>query len=274
MSKLLYNSVVGRIFLKILITPAISKIAGVFMNSKISKYYIKRFIKSNNIDMSDYILENWNSFNEFFTRKLKSGKRPVDMHENVLISPCDGYLTVYNITNDSCFEIKNSLYSLEELLKSKPLAKQYEDGICLVFRLTPSDYHRYIYPDNGAKGKNYYIPGKFHTVRPVAFYHYPVFKTNSREYTILRTNNFDDVIFMEVGAMMVGKICNNHQEHNFRRGEEKGRFEFGGSTIVMILKKDTVLIDSDIIDHLKEKEEYQVKLGERIGYHSQKMHTT
>ena len=67
MSKLLYNTVFGRIFLKILVTPAISKIAGVFMNSKLSKFYIKRFVKTNHIDMSDYILENWNSFNEFFT---------------------------------------------------------------------------------------------------------------------------------------------------------------------------------------------------------------
>ncbi len=266
MSKLLYNTVLGRMFLKILITPAISKIAGVFMNSKLSKFYIKSFIKSNNIDMSEYILENWDCFNEFFTRRLKSGKRPVDMHENVLISPCDGYLTVYDINTDSQFEIKNSIYSLKDLVKNETLAKEYEGGICLVFRLTPSDYHRYIYPDNGAKGKNYYIHGKFHTVRPVAFNHYPVFKTNSREYTILRTNNFDDVIFMEVGAMLVGKICNYHQEHNFRRGEEKGRFEFGGSTIVMILKKDIATINQSILGYLETNEEYQVKLGEKIGF--------
>ncbi|MBE7049891.1 MAG: phosphatidylserine decarboxylase [Ruminococcaceae bacterium] len=266
MSKFLYNTVFGRMILKVLVTPAISKIAGVFMNSKLSKHYINRFIKSNNIDMSDYILDNWSCFNEFFTRRLKNGKRSVDMHDNSLIAPCDGYLTIYDINPDSEFEIKNSVYSLKDLVKNETLAKEYESGICLVFRLTPSDYHRYIYPDNGAKGKNYYIPGKLHTVRPIAFNHYPVFKTNSREYTILRTNNFDDVVFMEVGAMMVGKICNYHQEHNFRRGEEKGRFEFGGSTIIMLLKKDIAYIDRSILDYLKENEEYQVKLGERIGF--------
>lgn len=265
MSKFLYNTVCGRMFLKILVTPAISKIAGVFMNSKLSKLYINRFIKSNNIDMSDYIRDNWSCFNEFFTRRLKNGKRPVDMHESSLISPCDGYLTVYNIDSESAFEIKNTVYSLKDLINSESLAGEYIGGTCLVFRLTPSDYHRYIYPDTGAKGKNYYIPGKFHTVRPIAFDHYPVFKTNSREYTILRTNNFDDVIFMEVGAMLVGKICNNHQEHNFRRGEEKGRFEFGGSTIVMILKKDTAVIDRNILEYLDKNDEFQVKLGEKIG---------
>lgn len=265
MSWRLYNTVYGRFLLKILTTPAISKIAGVFMNSHLSVLGIKWFIKANNIDMSDYKTENWRSFNEFFTRKIKVGKRPLDMHENALISPCDGYLSVCDINEDSSFEIKNSVYTMRELLNGDPVCDMYEGGLCLIFRLTPADYHRYVYPDNGAKGKNFFIPGKLHTVRPVAFDKYPVFKTNSREYTILRTNNFDDVVFMEVGAMLVGKICNNHQEHNFRRGEEKGRFEFGGSTIIMLLKKDVADVNDDIRQCNAQGKEYMVKLGEKIG---------
>ena len=265
MSNILYNTVCGRFLLKILTTPAISKIAGVFMNSYLSVFLINGFIKSNKIDMSDYKTENWKCFNEFFTRKLKAGKRPVDMHENALISPCDGYLTVYDIDETSSFEIKNSVYTMKELLKNDALSEVYDGGLCLIFRLTPADYHRYIYPDTGAKGKNFYIPGKLHTVRPVAFDKYPVFKTNSREYTVLRTNNFDDVVFMEVGAMMVGKICNNHQEHNFKRGEEKGKFEFGGSTIIMVLKKDVAHVSDEIRRYNVAGEEFKVKLGEKIG---------
>lgn len=265
MSRFLYNTACGRFLLKILTTPAISKIAGVFMNSYFSVFLIKGFIKSNNIDMSDFKTENWKSFNEFFTRKIKQGKRVADMRETSLISPCDGYLTVYDINENSSFEIKNSVYTVSELIKNDSLADQYDGGICLVFRLTPAHYHRYIYPDTGAKGKNIFIPGKLHTVRPVAFDRYPVFKTNSREYTILRTNNFDDVVFMEVGAMLVGKICNDHQEHNFRRGEEKGRFEFGGSTIVMMIKKDVALIDPYIRENCSNGDELEVKLGEKIG---------
>lgn len=261
----LYHTVWGRCLLKILTTPAISKMAGVFMNSSLSKSYIKRFIKKNNIDMSDYKTENWTCFNEFFTRKLRAGKRSPVMQANILISPCDGYLSVYHITPDSTFEIKNSVYTISELTQNAQIANEYDNGLCLIFRLTPSDYHRYIYPDTGAKGKNTFIPGVLHTVRPVAFDKYPVFKTNSREYTILRTNNFDDVVFMEVGAMLVGKICNYHQEHNFKRGEEKGKFEFGGSTIIMLLKKDVALIDSDIKEVCNNGEEFKVRLGEKIG---------
>ncbi|MBQ4527826.1 MAG: phosphatidylserine decarboxylase [Clostridia bacterium] len=265
MPQRLYHTAYGRCLLKILTTPAISKLAGVFMNSPLSKFYIKHFIKKNNIDMSDYRIENWSCFNEFFTRKLKNGKRNPLMQANALISPCDGYLTVYNITPESTFNIKDSVYTISDLTQNNDIADEYNGGLCLVFRLTPSDYHRYIYPDTGAKGKNIFIRGILHTVRPVAFDKYPVFKTNSREYTILRTNNFDDVVFMEVGAMMVGKICNYHQEHNFKRGEEKGKFEFGGSTIIMLLKKDIVLMDRDITETVEKGEEFRIKLGEKIG---------
>ena len=261
----LYTTLPGRILLRLLTTPAISKMAGSFMNSYLSKFIIEPFIKKNSIDMSDYKIENWKCFNHFFTRNLRPGKRPVDMNPISLISPCDGYLTAYNISPDSSFEIKNTSYSLGELLHNPSLASEYEGGLCLVFRLTPSDYHRYIYPDTGAKLKNISIPGVFHTVRPIAFEKYPVFKTNSREYTILGTNNFDDVVFMEVGALLVGKIVNYHQEYTFTRGEEKGMFEFGGSTIIMLIKKDIALIDTEIKSASNRGEEYKVKMGESIG---------
>lgn len=261
----LYDTVFGRCLLKILTTPAISKMAGAFMNSTLSKPYIKYFIKSNKIDLADYKIDNWQCFNEFFTRELKSGKRVIDNDENSFISPCDSYLSIYKISEDSTFKIKDSVYTIEELVNDKSIQNEYEGGLCLVFRLTPSDYHRYIYPDNGCKGKNYFIKGILHTVRPVAFNRYKVFKTNSREYTILKTNNFEDIVFIEVGAMLVGKIKNYHQEHNFKRGEEKGKFEFGGSTICMIVKKDIVEIEPRIIQALETQSEFKVKLGEKIG---------
>ena len=264
MSKL-YTTLAGRMLLKILTTPAVSKMAGSFMESYLSKFIIEPFIKKNKIDMSDYKIENWKCFNQFFTRNLRPGKRQIDMNPVSLISPCDGYLTVYNISDESSFEIKNTIYTLDELLEDSKLASQYHGGLCLVFRLTPSDYHRYIYPDTGAKLKNIYIPGIFHTVRPIAFKKYPVFKTNCREYTVLGTNNFDDVVFMEVGAMMVGKIVNYHQEYSFTKGQEKGRFEFGGSTIIMLIKKDVALIDTEIKSASNSGKEYKVKLGESIG---------
>ncbi len=265
MLKKLYNSFAGRCLLKVLTSPVVSKAAGAFMNSTFSKPLIKPFIKKNNIDMSDYKVENWHCFNEFFTRKLRPGKRPVDQRELTLVSPCDGYLTVYNLSPGASFEIKNTVYTAADLLQNRSLADEYQGGQCLVFRLTPSDYHRYIYPDKGCKGKNIHIPGVLHTVRPIAFEKYPVFTANAREYTILRTNNFDDMVYMEVGAMMVGKIHNYHQECNFDRGDEKGMFLFGGSTIIILIKKDVAIIDSEIKECSNMGKEFKVRLGESIG---------
>ncbi len=265
MPRRLYHTFYGRFLLKVMTLPAFSKMAGSFMNSEFSRLYIKRFIKKNNIDLSEYKIENWQNFNEFFTRKFKAGKRTPVMTDNTLIAPCDGYISVYEITENSAFRIKDTPYSINELLADDSFESQYKGGLCLIFRLTPSDYHRYIYPDSGAKGKNIFIPGKLHTVRPLVHDFVPVYKTNCREYTILRTNNFDDIVFVEVGAMLVGKICNYHQEHNFKRGEEKGKFEFGGSTIIMLIKKGVAQLDEDIRATTNTDCEIKVKLGEQIG---------
>ena len=135
----------------------------------------------------------------------------------------------------------------------------------LVFRLCADDYHRYIYLDNGVKEKNVFIPGVLNTVRPIAFEHFDIYKRNSREYTILHTEHFDDIVQVEVGALLVGKISNLHQEHEFKRGEEKGMFLYGGSTIVLLLEKGSVKIAEKIFEKTRLGEEYEVKMGERIS---------
>ena len=95
--------------------------------------------------------------------------------------------------------------------------------------------------------------------------HYNFYKTNNREYTILNTDNFGLVVFVEVGAMGIGKIKNHHEEYKFKKGEEKGYFEFGGSTIVLLVKKNILKIDDDIINNSNHGIETIVKYGERIA---------
>ena len=154
---------------------------------------------------------------------------------------------------------------MSSLLQNEELARRYCGGICAIFRLTVSDYHRYCYFDGGTKGENVFIPGKLHTVNPISTELYPIYKTNSREYTVLHTENFGDVVQMEVGALLVGRIVNYHQEHRFCRGEEKGRFEFGGSTIVLLFEKNTVRFPEEIFEFSAKGYEKKVKMGEKIG---------
>ena len=259
----LYETFPGRCILKVLTKPFISKVAGKYMDSPLSKARISSFVRKNNISMTDYIQRPYNSFNDFFTRELKEGARNIDMSPSSFISPCDGKISAFTISDDTSFDIKGSRYCVNDLLKNEKLKDEYSGGIMIVIRLTVTDYHRYIYPDTGYKESNIFIPGILHTVQPIAQTRYKIYKTNSREYTVLHTKNFGDVIQMEVGAMMVGKIVNYHSDCHFNRGEEKGRFEFGGSTVVLMVKKDTINLDENI--PINSQMELPVKLGQKIG---------
>jgi len=263
--KLLYGSVGGRIMLKLLTAPALSRAAGRFMDSRLSKPLIKRFIRSSGIDTSQYVMYNFPSYNAFFTRSVKPEMRPVDMTPQHLISPCDSKLSVYRIDRKSIFRIKGSRYRISDLIDHKFLADRFNGGLCLIFRLEVDDYHRYCYIDSGVKTGNTFIEGVLHTVNPIALERYNIYKRNSREYTLIHTDNFGDVIQVEVGAMMVGRICNHDEAGPVKRGQEKGMFEFGGSTIVVLLEKGKASIDKDILKNSADGYETIVKYGEKIG---------
>lgn len=263
--KKLYGTVCGRVILKALTAPAVSKAAGAFMDSRLSVPLIKRFIKSSGIDTSQYVMKKFRSYNEFFTRRVKRGMRPIDRMPSHFISPCDSKLTVYKIGKSSVFRIKGSRYRVSDLIQNDFLAKRYEGGYCMIFRLEVDDYHRYCYIDSGTKTENTFINGELHTVNPIALEHYNIYKRNCREYTVLHTENFGDVVQVEVGAMMVGRIVNRHGAAEVVRGEEKGKFEFGGSTIVLLVKEDMIRIDDDILRNSAENIETVVKYGEKVA---------
>lgn len=259
-----YCTFIGRILLRIIISKPISNLGALYMNSRFSKIKINRFIDKNDINTFEYDDKKYKSYNDFFIRKVISCKRPIMSNKNTLISPCDGKLLAYTINNDLTLKIKDSYYSVDTLI-NESIMEEYKDGVALVFRLSTDNYHRYCYIDSGTKGKNYHIKGVFHTVQPISLKKYNFFKTNSREYTILNTYNFDKVIQVEIGALMVGRIKNNHEEYEYKKGEEKGYFEFGGSTIVLLFKKGIITLDKDIIENSKENIETIVKYGEKIG---------
>lgn len=261
----MYNSSVGRSILRFLIKPTISKTAGWLLDKRWSKVFISPFIQKNHIDMSVYEEKEYTSYNDFFSRQIRKECRPIAEGENVLISPCDGKLSVYPVEENQHFMIKNTAYTLESLLRSKKLAEKYQGGTICVFRLTVDDYHRYCYVDDGRKSANHHISGVFHTVNPAANDVYPIYKENTREFSLLQSKHFKTVLMMEVGALMVGRIVNHQEEAEVKRGEEKGMFEFGGSTVILLLQKDAVAIEQQILENTKNGYETIVKMGEEIG---------
>ena len=125
------------------------------------------------------------------------------------------------MNKDTVIPVKQSQYTLASLLQNDQLAAEYEDGLCLVFRLCVDNYHRYSYADSGKKSSNVFIKGVLHTVRPIALENRPVFVENCREYTQIESEAFGKIIQMEVGAMLVGRIVNLEGEGFAERGKEK-----------------------------------------------------
>jgi phosphatidylserine decarboxylase len=268
----LYNSVVGRLCLKVLLRRSFSKLGKIYNSSKFSARKIPGFIKRYNIDMGDYQSEQYPSFQAFFTRKVTESARKTDQAENALVAAADAKLLVHKIGDDLTTELglkaKGSCYTVSELIGDAELAQEFRNGLALVFRLTPDDYHRYIFFDGGKLTQSKEIDGILHTVTPIATSKYKVFSQNYRIVSVLDTQNFKKAVQIEVGALMVGKVHNLSLENaaqKFVRGQEKGYFEFGASTIILLLQENCAVIDDDIIAHSAKGVEVKVRLGEKIG---------
>ena len=257
----LYNNFVGRIFLGIAVSPFVSNIYAWKNSKKSSAKKIPAFIRDHNINMSDYEDREYKSFTDFFTRKIRYGKRPVDMKPESLISPADSKLLVYEIEKDTTLRIKGRTYTVDEILADSENAKEFAGGYALVFRLTVDDYHRFCYPDKGCLISKRMIKGKLHTVSPVSKNH-KIYMENTRQVNLLKTEKFGTIAYIEVGAMLIGRIVDNGTDV-FEKGQEKGYFEPGGSTVIILVKN--VEIDKDIMEQSASGIETKVRYGERIG---------
>lgn len=262
--RFLYDTALGRLVLKPLSSRTVSRVCGSFLDSKASKPLIKRFVKKYDIDLSEYENEDYKSFNAFFTRRINPAARPIDAEPASLIAPCDGFLSAYRITENTVIPVKQSRYTISSLLGGDPVARKFLNGICLVYRLCVDNYHRYCYLDSGKNVRKAFIKGRLHTVRPIALERLPVFTENCREYTVMKTDNFGEVVQIEVGAMLVGKI-RNHQVSRFSRGDEKGMFLYGGSTVIILLQDGSAHIPEDVFRSTEEGLEIPIKMGQKIG---------
>ncbi len=263
--RLLYGTVPGRMALKLLVHPAVSAAAGRFLDSRASRALIAPFVRKNHISMAGIERPGggFASFNAFFSRRRRDIR--FDPEPEQVCAPCDGRLSVLRLRPDGRFTVKHTEYTLASLLRSRKLAEKYAGGTALLFRLMPQDYHRYHFIDGGEVLCRKKIPGILHCVRPAALEHFPVYVQNSRQYALLRTEHFGTVIQMEVGALLVGRIRDLPGKRCFRRGEEKGYFEYGGSTVILIFRKGTVRLRAGLEAALQGGGEIFVRCGERVA---------
>jgi phosphatidylserine decarboxylase len=205
----------------------------------------------------------WTSFADFFVRDWAPGARPVPDDPATLISPADGKVLVGPIDADCRLQIKGVSYALADLLGGDSMAGRFAGGTWFVVRLTVDDAHRYLHVASGrcvARGR---AGRALHTVGPWGRGR-PVLVSNRRWYTVHDTEAHGLVAQIEVGAILVGRV-RNHDCSTCRRGTPKGRFELGGSTIVVLCQRGAVVPDPDLVSWSTQGVETRVHAGEQIA---------
>ena len=247
--------------------PLISKLYGAYQSSSLSAHKVSGFIREFKIPMQEFEEKNFSSFNDFFIRKFRGGARPFTQKSGELPAFAEArYLAFEKVRDEQTFPVKGRGLSAEFLLGSADKAKPFIGGPLLLARLCPVDYHRFHYPDEGETLDQYSISGALHSVNPLALRHkYDIFITNERQVSLLRTPHFGLLAYIEVGALCVGKIVQTHSSEKFSRGEEKGYFLFGGSTVIVMGEPGAWVPDSDILQQTAQGRETLVRLGDRVA---------
>ena len=276
--KFAYNTLLGRTLWPVLFgSRLVSAVLGRHYDSPRSKKDIAALaaIPGCLPDEAEKPIDDYQSFNEFFTRRLKSGARPVG---EGLVSPADGRLMLYpNADADTPFPLKGATRSLRTVFapstpcwdngRPRPLKTQPPDLYDIaVIRLAPVDYHRFHFPcDCETPEPARVLRGKYHSVNPIALVRYPdVYADNERQIVKCHAA-FGDFWLVDVGAFGVGTIVQTYTGTHHAKGDEKGYFKFGGSTVILILRAGAVRFDDDLVRHSAEGLETQVRCCERIA---------
>jgi phosphatidylserine decarboxylase len=269
--RLAYGSRIGRISLSAAFARAwFSMMLGAWMNTRLSGRRIPEFLSNYGINMDNYAIpvDGWKSFNEFFARKLKQGARRINEEEKAIVLPADGRHCAYPDGADvSGLVVKGRPFTLAELLGSEEAARPFLGGALVVSRLCPTDYHRFHFPFSGTPTLARIIRGRYDSVSPVAIRAGArSLCENKRMITILRTSSCGDVALIEVGAAGVGRIVQTFTpEKPVNKGEEKGYFLFGGSTVITVFQKGRVRMAEDLVAQTASGIETFAKMGDTMG---------
>ena len=248
--------------------PFVSWLYGRRMKHPKSRAMIEPFAETFGVKLDEAIApeDGFKTFNDFFVRRLKPAARPFASEPFRLPCPADGRIRVYpTLPAHGRLPIKGCEATLAELMGGSDAARPYEGGSSIVVRLAVQDAHRFHFPVDGHVGPSRAIAGRYHSVGPIALRRVPdVLVRNKRALTEVKTT-FGRLAYLEVGALTVGSIHQTYSPGPVSRGQEKGYFSFGGSTIVLAFEAGAVTFDADLVRDSAEGIEVIVRAGEPIG---------
>jgi phosphatidylserine decarboxylase len=246
-------------------------------NPIVKNTVITAFKAQYGIDMS--IAEQGNalkfkSFNEFFTRSLKSGVRAIDANENSIVSPADGAISqLGKIENGDVFQAKGQKFTVDNLIADPQLAAPFKNGDFATVYLSPRDYHRVHMPFAGTLTETLYVPGELFSVNQTTAENIPgLFARNERMVCLFDTE-LGRMAVVLVGAMIVagietvatgkvkpsGRIEVNQHDLYLEKGAELGRF-YLGSTAIVLFEENKMQWDATF------KANSTVIMGEALGH--------
>ena len=276
----LYQSPLGRMVAPVVTSHSLSRFYGMIQDSSIlSHYKVAPFIRKFNIPIEEYLPEKglihepkngiygYSSFNSFFTRKFREGIRSFPEEAGRMGAFAEArYFGYENLSDEERVPVKGQFLNAKSVLVRDEYVKLFDDGPMLLARLCPVDYHRFHFPDDGKVIASYRIHGHLESVNPMALKQKDeIFCENERHVTILETKNFGLLAYVEVGATMVGKIIQSYKGKNFKRGQEKGMFLFGASTVMVYGQSGKWRPSQDILEKSSKGQEVLIKLGDTVG---------
>jgi len=272
-----YGNPIGRMLGPFIASKMFSQVYGYAQDSLKSAKKVPPFLKKFNIQIDQYkkgsfkenpIETSYRSFNEFFIREFQEGQRPFTPNDDDMGAFAEArYFGHESMTDDLTIPVKGSMLRAVDLIGDRELAEAFIGGPLMIARLCPVDYHRYHYPDDGKTLKAFSVPGDLHSVNPLALkYRQDIFIKNERRVAILETEHFGKLAYIEVGATCVGKIVQSFDESGpFKKGDEKGYFLFGGSTVVLCGEKGRWKPSEDMLKNTRAGIETYIHLGDVVA---------
>lgn len=266
-----YCNPFGRLALELLVKrPIFSRWYGWRMNRAASRRKVIPFIRNYGLDVGEFAAapESYRTFNEFFYRKLKATARPVAADPKAVIFPADArHLGFPDASKIDGVFVKGQRFNLARLLGDAELAKRYERGAVILSRLCPVDYHRFHFPVSGRASATRLINGPLYSVNPIALRRNLAYLwENRRTLTTIQTNQLGQVLMLEIGATNVGSIVQTYQADTVvTKGDEKGYFEFGGSSTLLLFEPGRLNLAGDLVAHSQNNCELYARVGDQLG---------
>lgn len=266
-----YANPFGRLALETIVKrPFFSRWYGWRMDRPASRRKILPFIQTFGLDVGEFADPpgSFRSFNEFFSRRLKAGARPVDADPDAVVFPADGrHLGYPDASQIEGVFVKGQRFDLARLLGDDGLAARYAKGSLVLSRLCPVDYHRFHFPAAGRVSASALLNGLLYSVNPIALRRNLAYLwQNRRTLATLEAGRFGTILILEIGATNVGSIVQTYRpDSQVAKGDEKGCFRFGASSTLLLFEPGRVRLADDLVRHSRNRNELYARVGDRMG---------